>query len=129
MRGYEDTETEAERKRRVATEYIIWHEKEYGFPPSYRSIGKALGGVSTSTVYRVVAQLEERGRVERNPISGAVRAVNNGNPDFCRHDWRTKSSGRVLKLVCIACQHRTEVEYDPDPKRPSTWLRYAGEVT
>lgn len=109
--------------------YISWHWKQLGYPPSIRTIGKAVGITSTSTMQQVLKDLERQGRIIRDPYHRSVKVVNHRNPEICEHDWRTSQANTgIIRLTCIVCFRETETEFHPDPEQPSTWLRFMGEV-
>ena len=125
IEGYSYRETKADETVKFISQF--W--QAYGFPPSYRVIGKAVGIQSTSTVQRVLIHLEKQGRVIRDPHKKTVRVINNGDPQYCDHDWRVRKISNPLKIECCDCGRKTEVEYNP-PKDcdPSELLRYTGKV-
>ena len=68
-------------------EFIKRYGKKYGYPPTVREIGKAVGLASSSTVHAHLANLEKYGVLKRNPtkpraievlIDRAKRAVSPG---------------------------------------------------
>jgi len=112
-----------------AVKYIAWHWRELGYAPSYRKIAKAIGIRSTSTIHVILGNLEKMGRVQRDDKGGNVRLVNDGNPDFCLHDWRVEAPvPEGYRVLCLYCNRRTEVVHHVNPNNPETWLRYAGEA-
>jgi SOS-response transcriptional repressor LexA len=118
----------AQRNKRVL-KYIGWYWERYGFSPSYRSIGKAIGVASTSTVYGIIKHLEQNGHIQRNPVNHTIRLLNTGDPETCRHDWRVRKVANPLKIECADCGRKTEVEYDPPKDCPLTdLLKYTGKV-
>jgi len=48
-------------------EYIRRYASKYGYPPTVREIGKAVGLASSSTVHAHLANLEKYGLLRRNP--------------------------------------------------------------
>ncbi len=48
-------------------DYLRSHIKKYGYPPSVREIGQALGLSSSSTVHTHLTQLEDKGWIRRDP--------------------------------------------------------------
>ncbi|NLW44166.1 MAG: transcriptional repressor LexA [Syntrophomonadaceae bacterium] len=48
-------------------DYLQTHTKKYGYPPSVREIGQALGLSSSSTVHVHLTQLEDKGWIRRDP--------------------------------------------------------------
>lgn len=108
--------------------YVAWHNKELGYPPSLRAIGKAFGINSTSTVQEVIKNLERQGKITRDGNRKMIRVVSGHNPEICQHDWRVKTTeanenGEIF-VVCILCWRETAVEYKPDPAKPETWFRF-----
>jgi len=109
--------------------YISWHWKQLGYPPSIRTIGKAVGISSTSTMQQVLKDLERQGKIIRDPYHRSVKVVNGKTPEVCEHDWRTQdTSAGIIRVICVACFRETEFEFQPDPEQPSTWMRFVGEV-
>jgi len=109
--------------------YISWHWRQLGYPPSIRTIAKAVGITSTSTMQQVLKDLERQGKIMRDPYHRSVKVVNGKTPEVCEHDWRTKEpNGEIIKVICVACFRETEFEFHPDPEQPSTWLRFMGEA-
>src|SRR2546421_2282502 len=47
--------------------YIKGYASKYGYPPTVREIGKAVGLASSSTVHAHLANLEKHGLLKRNP--------------------------------------------------------------
>jgi SOS-response transcriptional repressor LexA len=118
-------ETKADETVRFISKF--W--QSYGFPPSYRVIGKAMDIKSTSTVQRLLINLERQGRVIRDPHKKTVRVINNGDARYCEHDWRVRKVSNPLKIECADCGRKTEVEYSPEKDCPFTeLLKYTGEV-
>ena len=70
-------------------EYIKKYSAKYGYPPTVRDIGKAIGLTSSSTVHAHLANLEKIGLLRRDPskpraiellVDKAKRAVTGGLP-------------------------------------------------
>ena len=61
-----DTSTLTARQQRVL-ETIRYYVDRYGYPPSAREIGDAVGLSSTSTVARLMRELERKGFLRRDP--------------------------------------------------------------
>ena len=114
------TRQEYEDTSKKLLKYVDWYWDRYGFGPSYRSIGKAIGISGTASVHKLVQHLLRRGYLVRNPVNHSIRVVNTGDPETCRHDWRVRKISNPLKVVCADCLFTTEVEYAPakdcDPK-------------
>jgi len=109
--------------------FISWYWRERGFAPSYRTIAKALGYRSTSSVHRILAVLERRGRIVRNPENNSVKVVNGTEPETCEHDWRVSRFANPLPILCADCGRQTEVEFDTSPDcPPKERLKYTGSV-
>ncbi len=60
-------------RMRDALDYISAHIRQHGSSPSYRQIGEALGIIAKSGVHRLVSELEEAGRIRRDP--GKPRSI------------------------------------------------------
>ena len=70
-------------------DFIKKHSAKYGYPPTVRDIGKAIGLTSSSTVHAHLANLEKVGLLRRDPskpraiellVDKAKRAVTGGIP-------------------------------------------------
>ena len=66
------TRHDPDRDARILT-FIEDHTADFGFPPSIRAIGKAVGLASTSSVHHHLLQLEQAGRITRE--HGVARAI------------------------------------------------------
>jgi repressor LexA len=55
------------KRQREITEFIRHYAAKYGYPPTVREIGKAVGLASSSTVHAHLANLEKYGILKRNP--------------------------------------------------------------
>jgi repressor LexA len=55
------------KRQREITEFIKHYAAKYGYPPTVREIGKAVGLASSSTVHAHLANLEKYGILRRNP--------------------------------------------------------------
>jgi len=75
------------KRQREIAEFIKHHGAKYGYPPTVREIGKAVGLASSSTVHAHLANLEKYGILRRNPskpramellIDRAKRAITPG---------------------------------------------------
>lgn len=64
------------KRPRMVFEYIQNYCKEYGYPPSVRDIGKAVGLKSSSTVHMYLVQLEEQGFIRRDPARPRAIVIN-----------------------------------------------------
>ena len=61
-----------------------------GIPPSFRDICRDLGIKSTSSVYRYLAELEEKGFVQKSQgLNRSIRLANSGSVTVCR--WLARS--------------------------------------
>src|SRR3954454_19892344 len=56
-------------------DYIKRYAGKYGYPPTVREIGKAVGLASSSTVHAHLANLEKYGVLKRNPAKPRAIAV------------------------------------------------------
>lgn len=109
--------------------YIDWHWEQLGCAPSYREIGQACGLQSTSTVQVYLKNLERQGRITIGARGKNVRTVNDGDPRFCKHDWRVRKIANPMPLICADCKLETEVEYDPEGESEIVaLLKYTGKV-
>jgi len=131
-RPYKPYLTAVEKRERdvKVLKYINWYWERYGFPPGYRSIAKALGISSSSTIHGIISRLERQKRIVRDPVHNQIRVVNNGDRETCFHDWRVRTiANSLIQIVCADCEHRTEVEYAPTPETPlKNLLKYTGGV-
>lgn len=55
------------KRQREIAEFIKHYGAKYGYPPTVREIGKAVGLASSSTVHAHLANLEKYGILRRNP--------------------------------------------------------------
>jgi repressor LexA len=55
------------KRQREIAEFIKHYAAKYGYPPTVREIGKAVGLASSSTVHAHLANLEKYGILRRNP--------------------------------------------------------------
>jgi len=55
------------KRQREITDFIKQYAAKYGYPPTVREIGKAVGLASSSTVHAHLANLEKYGILRRNP--------------------------------------------------------------
>lgn len=61
---------ELNKRERAILKYIEKHVMNYGYPPSVREIGKAVGLKSTATVHGYIASLEKKGFVKKESQKG-----------------------------------------------------------
>jgi len=111
--------------------YVARYWDELGCSPTIRDICRAFEIRSTSTALRIVRDLEQKGKIFRDPYRRSIKVVDGKTEGFCRHDWRVRnpeSKDGTFIVHCLHCQRITEVELTPDSENPSTWLRYVGEV-
>jgi repressor LexA len=55
------------KRQQEIADFIKHHAAKYGYPPTVREIGKAVGLASSSTVHAHLANLEKYGILKRNP--------------------------------------------------------------
>src|SRR4029450_1032785 len=55
------------KRQREGAEFINHYGAKYGYPPTVREIGKAVGLASSSTVHAHLANLQKSGLLRRNP--------------------------------------------------------------
>src|SRR5437867_848744 len=55
------------KRQQEIADFIKHHAAKYGYPPTVREIGKAVGLASSSTVHAHLANLEKYGILRRNP--------------------------------------------------------------
>jgi repressor LexA len=55
------------KRQQEITDFIKHYAAKYGYPPTVREIGKAVGLASSSTVHAHLANLEKYGILKRNP--------------------------------------------------------------
>src|SRR5438094_6330972 len=63
------------KRQREITDFIKQYAAKYGYPPTVREIGKAVGLASSSTVHAHLANLEKYGVLKRNPAKPRAIAV------------------------------------------------------
>ncbi len=61
------TKTPLTTRQREILDYMQKHIKQYGYPPSVREIGQALGLSSSSTVHVHLTNIEDKGWIRRDP--------------------------------------------------------------
>ena len=61
------TKTPLTARQQEILDYLQKHLKQYGYPPSVREIGQALGLSSSSTVHVHLTHLEDKGWIRRDP--------------------------------------------------------------
>src|SRR5688500_6509978 len=69
-------------------DFIKKYSAKYGYPPTVRDIGKAVGLASSSTVHAHLANLEKAGLLRRDPSK--PRAI----------EMLDKTADAVMQLVC-----------------------------
>jgi SOS-response transcriptional repressor LexA len=111
--------------------YVSRHWNELGCSPTIRDICRVFGIRSTSTALGVVRNLESQGKLVRDPYRRSIKAVNGSVAGLCQHDWRVRNPSSKTGTFIVQCSHClrvTEVESKHDPKDPTTWLQFRGEV-
>ncbi len=78
-------------------DFIRKYSAKYGYPPTVRDIGKAVGLASSSTVHAHLANLEKIGLLRRDPskpraIELFERAVGGAVDSGQRHDARRRAA-------------------------------------
>jgi repressor LexA len=63
----EEAEMDLTKRQREIFEFIKRYSAQYGYPPTVRDIGKAVGLASSSTVHAHLANLEKLGLLRRDP--------------------------------------------------------------
>jgi repressor LexA len=63
------------KRQQEIIDFIKHHGAKYGYPPTVREIGKAVGLASSSTVHAHLANLEKYGVLTRNPSKPRAIAV------------------------------------------------------
>jgi repressor LexA len=63
------------KRQQEIIDFIKHHGVKYGYPPTVREIGKAVGLASSSTVHAHLANLEKYGVLKRNPAKPRAIAV------------------------------------------------------
>ena len=63
------------KRQQEIVDFIKHHGAKYGYPPTVREIGKAVGLASSSTVHAHLANLEKYGVLKRNPAKPRAIAV------------------------------------------------------
>lgn len=61
--------TAGERRRKQILDFLVFHQLRFGFSPSIREIGDAVGLGSSSTVHGHLKALKGAGKIARNPCS------------------------------------------------------------
>jgi repressor LexA len=63
----EEADVDLTKRQREIFEFIKRYSAQYGYPPTVRDIGKAVGLASSSTVHAHLANLEKLGLLRRDP--------------------------------------------------------------
>ncbi len=63
----EEAEVDLTKRQQEIFEFIKRYSAQYGYPPTVRDIGKAVGLASSSTVHAHLANLEKLGMLRRDP--------------------------------------------------------------
>jgi len=83
--------------------------REQGYPPNYREIGSAVGGIAVSAVRYWLDRLEQQGRVARTPgLARSVRVTATQPAHYGRHCWhwaRPRSSQPARTCCICGCPH------------------------
>ena len=91
------------KRQQEIVDFIKKYSAKYGYPPTVRDIGKAIGLTSSSTVHAHLANLEKVGLLRRDPtkpraiellVDKAKRAVTGGHPRRRPGGRRRAGAGR-----------------------------------
>ena len=125
-------ENQTKRLGDAVCRYVAWHWRELEYPPSLRDIGVAVGIRSSASVHKVVIELEQEGRLVRDPYKRFIRVVNGSDQKTCEHDWRITNKDFVgaesVLVECTHCHRRTAAELKVDWSDLATCPKYMGEV-
>jgi repressor LexA len=78
MFGDQGATVELSSRQRDILEFVNRHVDEYGYPPTVREIGQAVGLTSPSTVHSHLARLESAGLIRRDRTKPRALEVMNG---------------------------------------------------
>ena len=93
---------ELNKRERAILKYIEKHVMNYGYPPSVREIGKAVGLSSTATVHGYIAKLTEKGYIKKEDQKGRTLKLLKGG--LAESEPRTEKpvySGKELVEVPV----------------------------
>ena len=132
------------KRQKEIFDYIRRYAAKYGYPPTVREIGKAVGLTSSSTVHAHLANLEKIGLLRRDPtkpraiellVDRAQRAMRGracrwsarsppASPSWprrtSRSTWRSRRrSGATTATTCCGC--RATRCATPASSRATTW--------
>jgi repressor LexA len=104
------------RQRKVLEVIRDWVER-FGYPPSVREIGDAVGLTSTSSVHHQLRTLERKGYLRRDP--NRTRAVDVRGPDEPAADGPGPAGETVPSRVTVETGHVTPDEIRSDRPSPA----------
>src|SRR3712207_232330 len=102
-----DIGKELTKRQQEIFDFIKSYSASYGYPPTVRDIGKAVGLTSSSTVHAHLANLEKAGLLRRDPskpralelLDRAVEGVREGVRDTVESVGRTFAGAGGLPVV------------------------------
>jgi repressor LexA len=104
------TKTPLTTRQKEILDYLQKHLKQYGYPPSVREIGQALGLSSSSTVHVHLTNLEDKGWIRRDPSKPrAIEILVDDEKDTVETEVITLPIvGRVAAGVPITAEENVE---------------------
>lgn len=77
-------------KQRELLDFVLWFNAEHRASPSYAEIASAIGLKSKSGVYRMVAELQQRGHIRRRPNhANSLEVISEAPCAHCGHPIRS----------------------------------------
>jgi len=90
------------KRERAILSFIEKQINAYGYPPSVREIGKAVGLSSTATVHGYLAKLEQKGYIRKESQKGrTLRLIKNESNDKKQNESKDFYNGRELVDVPV----------------------------
>ena len=113
-------------------DFIKRYSAKYGYPPTVRDIGKAVGLASSSTVHAHLANLEKAGLLRRDPLAWrrcdrGLRARSRGRRAVSGEPALLEEGGLVEIDRC--CGHLTLLNTPTTRPRMRTSLERMGSIS
>ena len=93
---------ELNKREKAILKFIEKKIKEYGYPPSVREIGKAVGLSSTATVHGYLAKLREKGYIKKEDKKGrTLKLLKGGDGEKIQNEPAQKNYYAEKELIDI----------------------------
>src|ERR671923_51394 len=89
------------KRQREIAEFIKHYAQKYGYPPTVREIGKAVGLTSSSTVHAHLANLEKIGLLRRDPTKPRAIELLVGKAKKAYKPIRTRDAQLLGRVVGV----------------------------